>query len=150
MIQMHSCTVFQRVVTIILFELCQLVRSFTIITALFAVFQPQKIQGNAALLHFTCHILIVGHFVLWLCCTCRIQYFCKLLVGHAFRKWVAESIFLSKADCMCNSVSGVTACCCNLAFVEPETVLSQYFTVIGHLYDLLFCIHAFACNTILP
>ena len=97
-----------------------------------------------------CHILIVGHFVLGFCLTCREQYLCKLFVGHSLRKWVAESILLSKADCLCNSVSGITTHCCNLTFVETEAVLPQYLTVIGHLYDLFFCIHAFACDTILP
>lgn len=143
MIQVHCCTVFQRVVTVVFLELRQLIRRFTVIAALLTIFKPQQIQRNPALLHFASHILIIRHFVLRLCGIRWEQYFCKLLVGHPLGQRVAEPFLLCQVDCLCNCVPGIIARCRNLAFVESKTVEPQYLTVIGHFVDLLHCIHAF-------
>ena len=53
MVQVHCCTVFQCVVTVVFLELRQLIWRFPVIAALLAIFEPQQIQRNAAFLHFS-------------------------------------------------------------------------------------------------
>ena len=62
-VQVHRRVGFNCVVTVMLFELRQLIRQFAFLSALLAVFEPQEIQRDAVFLQFLVNVLIVRHFV---------------------------------------------------------------------------------------
>ena len=87
-IQVHGGVCLCRVIPIILFELCQLVRNLSVCLARLTVLHPQEIQRDAAFLHFLMDVLVIRHFVASRLRCRREQNLSKLFVRHLFRQGV--------------------------------------------------------------
>ena len=82
-----------------LFELCQLVRNFVGIPALFAVLQPKQIKRDAILLQFPMDVFIVRHFATGTAPVAGKQKLLQLFVVQILRQRVTNTLFLCDVSC---------------------------------------------------
>lgn len=96
------------------------------------------------------NILVIRHFEDRFSRCGRKKQISKLFVRHAVRQRILKLSLLCQPKRLNDGSSRTTTCFGNLGSVEPEAIEPQNLTIIGHDDDLLCCIHAFACNNILP
>ena len=91
--QVHSGLRLVDIVRVVLVELGGFVGQFTSLTALLAVFHPQKTQGDPTLLHFPVYPLVVRHFVDRACLLSWKQPLCDFLLRQGLHLLPVELLF---------------------------------------------------------
>ncbi len=140
-IQVHGGVGLCRTACAILDELGRLVRNLSGRFALVALFQPEQIQGDAAVLELLVNIGVAA--------SCRRtssagrkQTGRDLFVRHFLRQRLLQAAVCHPLQRLCHGVPSAPAACRNLSFAEPQAVALEDLTVIGHICDLLADIYA--------